>query len=223
MLESAMQTLRSRRGLTLLELVVVIMILAILSTLVVVLIGGTVDSSREQVTQATLREVQKVIVNRYQVDMAGSLQPADSPTLPQLQIARGMPGPNPQNPLPNSRELHPQLHFLFVNPMTGDSQSTFDPIFSRGWRGPYLVNAGSRYPGHDPNNDAALRGFGPTYGIPHSGTNVGDFAVLDGWGNPVILRGTGVLNQEMELVSAGSDGILGTPEIPGDDLRLPLQ
>ncbi|WP_254510182.1 prepilin-type N-terminal cleavage/methylation domain-containing protein [Anatilimnocola floriformis] len=190
------------RGLTLLELIVVITILAVLAGLVVVSVSSVMEDSREQLTWASLREVQKVIVNRYQIDMAGKV-----------------PGPDPQNL--GGRQLHPQLHFLFVNPST----STFDPISGLGWRGPYmLTSSAGRYPGLDPDENAVSRGFTAIFGKSQSDppTPDADHAVLDSWGRPIILR-TGSSSDVFELVSAGPDGVLGTHLAPGDDLIQPLQ
>ena len=64
---------RRRRGLTLLELFVVLLILIALATLAVPLIGNLVGDSRGDVTRQSLIEVRNVIANMYWEDMGKTL------------------------------------------------------------------------------------------------------------------------------------------------------
>lgn len=204
-----------RSAFTLIEMAVVLVILAALAALVAVSLGMMVDDSRDQLTQATLREVQTVILNRYVPDMGGMISESS-----QTLVRRGMPGPHPNHLLPAGRQEHPQLAFLYVNPFDNSTNSSFDPLVGRGWHGPYLVSSAGRYPGLDPDGNAVSRGFTAAYGIANSapGANDGDPTVLDGWGNPIVIQETSPI--EALLVSAGPDGDLLTTN---DNLTLPLR
>jgi prepilin-type N-terminal cleavage/methylation domain-containing protein len=182
------------RGLTLLELVVVLVILVALAAIVVPLAGNLVGDSREDVTRQSLKEIRNVIANMYWDDMYESLPWPD-----QAVIDAGQ------------RANHPQLCFLLVNPETyqdenagtADDQQTFDPNYRRGWRGPYLTpRQGSTY-GID-----ASRGFSNYYG------ENGDPGIFDAWGNPIVIQNPGLSpngNEDVRIVSAGPDGELHIP------------
>ncbi|MFO0903833.1 MAG: prepilin-type N-terminal cleavage/methylation domain-containing protein [Pirellulales bacterium] len=207
---------RRRSGLTLLELVVVVTIVALLAGLSLAVVGSLLEDSREQITMTTMRQLQMLLVNRYAPDMAG-LAPAAAPLL----VRRGLPGPFPGLLEPATRSSAPQLAFLFVNPTTNDAQATFDPIVHRGWRGPYLTPSAACYPGWNEDGQAHLRGFTAEFGIAESAPGVGDGdpAVLDGWGNPIVIQGAALV--DAQLVSAGPDGDLATSS-DNVVLRLPL-
>ena len=86
----------------------------------------------------------------------------------------------------------PQLRYLFINPLTEntlttadagstDMMVTYNPAYRLGWRGPYVVaNNGSVY------TINAAAGFLEQYG------ENGDPAVLDGWGNPIVIQNPGL-------------------------------
>lgn len=205
---------RRRRALTLLELSVVMTIVAMLAALVIVMVGDAADTARLQATEATLREVQAIILNRYALDMAGK-----SSVSSHLLVRLGLPGPSADLLVPAGRISRPQLAFLFVNPLTNGTAPTYDPVSGRGWRGPYLLISAGRYPGMDPDSSAVARGFTTEYGVPNSspGAGDGDPTVLDGWGHPVVIQGSTL--SDARLVSAGPDGnLLET----SDNLSLPL-
>jgi prepilin-type N-terminal cleavage/methylation domain-containing protein len=175
---------KSRRGLTLTELVVVLAILAALGSLLLPAVGHFVNDSRSDVTRASLARLRDVI----------GLYWNDNQQLPQ---------PNPR--ISPSRIDAPQVRYLFVNPATEDATVTFNPVYKLGWRGPYVVaNNGSVY-----TINAA--GFSEQYG------ETGDPAVLDGWGNPIVIQNPltslpgGLLpdgSLDVRLVSAGPNGIV---------------
>jgi prepilin-type N-terminal cleavage/methylation domain-containing protein len=174
-----------RCGLTLLELVVVMIILVALASLAVPLIGNLVGDSRGDVTRQSLIEVRNVIANMYWDDMGKRLPRADP-------VARQPPTRKIENP---------QVRYLFINPTTENSVRDYDPAYRRGWRGPYLMNPGFEFP--LPNTN-----FTDHYG------QEGDPAVIDGWGSPIVLQNPGVLpdgRQDVRVVSAGPDGILNIP------------
>lgn len=205
--------MRRTAGLTLFELLLVMGILTILGTLVVPMVGDRLGQSREDATRQSLLRLREVIVDTYHGDMN------DVPRRPDPFASE------------SDRSDAPQLVYLFVNPekyedgdaTTRDYDTTFDPISRLGWRGPYLQHQGD---GFVYTVDEA-RGFGRRYGEP------GDPAVLDGWGNPIVLQqptDAGATEydrrQHTRLVSAGPDGVIDTdpdelfPEERGDDLVL---
>ena len=187
-----------------LELLVVLVVLIALAGIVVPLLTGVSESSRDQATRESLRQLQQLLLDRYRFDMQGVGASTDA------IVKRGFPGPDTSHLAPPSRQDRPQLLFLFVNPVTGLSEATFDPVTKRGWRGPYLPRGRfGTYPGLTPAT-AAARGFDSRFGEP------GDETVLDAWGNPIVIL-SGATSPE--LVSAGPDGSLNV--LP--NITVPLQ
>jgi len=190
-----------RRGLTLLELLVVLTILAVAAGIVVPMVAnitsgesfhtpGGPKSAQRIATEATMTRVHDAI-------MGSGENPGYFGDLGEL--------PWPQD---GSRQDHPQLRYLFVNPATEDNTGDFDPNTRRGWRGPYVLGSTGRYAVEGP------RGFHDLYG------ENGDPALIDAWGSPIVI----MLRSESGrtnayLVSAGKDAALGT----ADDLELILR
>ncbi len=197
-------------GLTLLELVVVLMILVALAGVVVPLVSDSVVDSLDTGTRASLTALRDV-VSTYWIDSGSSKK------LPRPEAASITAG----------RADHPQLIFLFVNPttlddnnpMTSDTEFTFNAAYRVGWRGPYLRQATGRFPnpvdivessplplGSKPTYAEA--GFFPAnrYGEP------GDSVIVDPWGNPIVIQNPGATAgvQDVRLVSAGPNGVLST-------------
>lgn len=118
------------KGLTLIELMVVIVILAALGGLLVPLFNDVPDEAEMKATEASMRRVQEAIVGAdgkagYLADMRDL--PRDSDVEPR----------------------HPRLKFLFVNPADLTTSRDFDPDSKRGWRGPYLLGTRSIYDEED--------------------------------------------------------------------------
>jgi len=233
----------SRAGLTLLELVMVVSILAILTALVVPGMSDQQEETRKTVARATLQELRDVIANRYAQDMVSPIvslpvpHPSDSVRNATVGQATG-----------TSTTALPQLHFLFVNPNQYDFDTTppymavsdYDPQTRIGWNGPYVMQKATTYPNptnvrfpKDPNNtgDWASYGFTNMFGQP------GDFSINDPWGSPFViyifpqLHG-GTTAYTAYLTSAGpnraldvaswsinADGTLNS----GDDLALAIK
>jgi len=179
------------RGLTLIELVVVLTVLVALSAIVVPLVSSNSATARDTATRATLREVRDVILNRYLVDVT-------DPTV----ITVTLEGQSV------SVQAPPTIRSLFQKPAHLPS---YNPSVRLGWNGPYLVENGARYPG---TAAAVAQGFTADYGTP------GDPAILDCWGNPIVIRPEMMIRQDefgntapipyWALVSAGRDGLLTT-------------
>jgi len=230
-----------RGGLTLLELVMVVSILAILTALIVPGMGDQQEETRRTVARATLQELRDSIANRYMQDMASTVNPAITGTvaLPQPNRVYDSSSRVTTTQIDGSAAgVIPQTHFLFVNPDQYDSASTpayvavhsdYDPQLKLGWNGPYITQRATVYPNSanvrfpkDPNNTKtwAQYGFTELYGQP------GDFCMNDPWGSPYvihILQGPRVNLYTAYVVSAGPNRTLdiGTWDYtgPGDTLN----
>ena len=184
---------------SLIELVVVLVILVAVAGVVVGLVGGSINQSRQDATRVNLERIREVIVGSadqpgYVGDMRQYPHPGDA-----LILA--------------GREDHPQLNFLFRNPEDNDVTNDFDPISKLGWRGPYLLHSTGTY------SEEVERNFFDDYGED------GDPAMIDAWGNPIIIQEPSVGTPEereinTRLISAGSDGVIDTPrnQLEPDDL-----
>lgn len=227
---------RIRRGLTLLELVMVVSILAILAALVVPGMSDQQEETRKTVARATMQELRDVIANRYLNDM----QALPQPDLVNDTLRTG--SATMQN-ISSTQTNLPQLNFLFVNPQFASSTTgpnyvavnTFDQQSRIGWNGPYVMQKATTYPDPtarrfptDPTNTQTWSDYGFTtqYG------QFGDNCLMDPWGSPyvVVVRQTPHGSSTVytsNVVSAGfnrtlettTNGLLST----GDDLLLPIK
>ena len=218
-----------RRGLTLLELLVVLTILISLATIIVPVIGTFGRKSQEVATRENMLRLQELITNKYQPDMNREL-------------------PRPNLTLPGSiRVDHPQLRYLFVNPDTEDITTTPGAtlLSARRWQGPYVKHSGARYATSVSNTSVSVT-FSAAYGVGDlaagtaSGTMSGfggDPTILDAWGKPVVIQEPsthGAFTPDAtdktyaRLVSAGPNGaidtpltvLMPTPEQRGDDILI---
>jgi len=187
------------RGLTLLELLVVLAILIALATLLVPMVSFLGQRSQEVSSHENLYRLQDVLVNHYLADMGELPRPAHH-----LVVS-------------GTRRNHPQLAYLFLNPdyhedgIAGNDHDTSGNLLSqRSWRGPYLLHGGAGYAVTDTDSDAATgTNFTNRYG------ENGDPTVLDAWGRPIVLQepdanGDGAVDEDearhVRLVSAGPNG-----------------
>ncbi len=180
--------MRRNAGLTLVELVVVLTIVAVLAGLVVGLFSGIQigaagqEKSPQQVaTEATLLEVRNAIMG--------------TPSDPGYFQHVGQ----------NAALLPREMADLFSPPafLPGDFDQ-FDPETGLGWRGPYLQASTGVFDDHD----GAFAGYGVE----------GEPTLIDGWGRPIVIQlpdvSAGETDEELlhiRLVSAGEDGVLQTP------------
>jgi len=244
-------TRRLRRGLTLLELVMVVSILAILTALVVPGMTDQQEVTRRAVGANVVQEVRDVIANRYMQDMADTLGYQGLPRV-NTSMSSGSPvvadssrvitGTTPQH-------LYlPQLYFLFVNPKQYDTSaglvsryaaiSDYDPSTRLGWNGPYLQTKSSTYPDpeavrnpKDTNDQRKWKDFGFTtlYG------QAGDLTVTDPWNSPIVVSiqlttHGGADMYTAYVVSAGPNKTLELAAnsttgaiTAGDDIYLPVK
>lgn len=112
--------MRSRTGLTLIELVVVLSILAALSGVVVPLFTGTIHDAHEVATERTLVQVRDAMRQYWSDTKHVALDGTGT-------VAT------------EANRLH--TDWLFSNPVTGDSTQGFSANTRIGWRGPYLAGS----------------------------------------------------------------------------------
>lgn len=186
-------------------------VLVALAAMLVPLAANIAEDAHQRATEASLKQLQEVILNRYAVEMRGVLGSPPFDDAYEEAVFSGLPGENPANVSGTARHL--QLKFLFVAP-TG--APLFESAIGRGWRRQLLSGRGT-YPGHDADT-ALSRGFDEQYGT------AGDETVLDGWGNPIVIAVHPTTSQ-LALVSAGPDRMLEVTNAAADDWQnwVPLQ
>lgn len=135
-----------QRGLTLLELLAVVAILAIISGGVVILFGNTEDDAAEQIAMSEMREIKEALL-RFKQD-TGFL-PKQGPFDLATQPGGAVPLGNLPAYVPVGGELawfDSPANFweLYENPLagTGHPLEPWNPNTRRGWRGPYLSRFG---------------------------------------------------------------------------------
>ena len=201
--------LRSR-GLTLLELLIVLIILTALGTMLIPSLTWVGGRSQELTTQENLRRIREILLNEYSVHMGE------------------LPRPRAELVADGTRENNPQLLYLFVNPDThedGDPENDWQPqgnvLSGRRWQGPYVQHSGLEYFVSDADSDLSTgTNFTSRYGLGDSTTRVGDPTVTDAWGNPIVIQEpntdgddtvlSDVDRNHTRLVSAGRDGRITT-------------
>lgn len=116
----------TRRGLTLLELLVVLAILVALAALAVPLFGNRISSSELDSTYQTMLAIREAIMGNpgYFRDVKG------------VAFTRTI--PNANSPLADAAGMPSSINDLFVNPGISINGNAFDPLSQKGWRGPYL-------------------------------------------------------------------------------------
>jgi prepilin-type N-terminal cleavage/methylation domain-containing protein len=225
-----------RAGLTLLELVMVVSILAILTALVVPGMTDQSEETRKTVARATMQVVRDIIANRYLENMGEMPQPVLTGTdTTRLSATLQVTG--------TATTKLPQLQFLFVNPRQYDASSAtpylaindFDPQARIGWNGPYMMTKSTTYPNPtarrfatDPNDTRTWADFGftTTFG------QAGDFTIMDPWGSPYVIIVRSVAHGSSTaysayVVSAGFNRTLETTAVgsaaTGDDILLKIR
>ncbi|NOR69396.1 MAG: prepilin-type N-terminal cleavage/methylation domain-containing protein [Methylomarinum sp.] len=180
-----------QRGMTLIELTVVLLILVALAGLAIPYVSGTSSKALCDATDISMANIKKVIMDRYYLDTLGKFPATEG-------------------------GIDYSLNYL----MTSGGWPNFDPDSQIGWRGPYLQGAItlgttnisildnsfqdiSAAPNHHVNKDFVAN----------------DFAVFDGWGRPIVIQVTDDCDnweitsmsgqQCARLVSAGPFGGLG--------------
>jgi len=160
-----------RCGLTLAELVVVVVIMVALAGLLIPQLAQTTDQTRIRTTLVTMNKLRDVLVGTPSTP--GYFQDMDLPP-----TATG-----------SVQNLDVYMEDLYWNPAATSYSvvytNTFDPNAKLGWRGPYLTNSGGAF------NTAALDPSFASYVRPRGGWTPpipAPPAVLDAWGNPIVLQ-----------------------------------
>ena len=205
---------RARAGLTLIELLATLVILATIAGLMVPLLSdlritapdGERLTMQDIATLATMDALREAIVG--------------SPGEPgYFQDMQELPQPREPGALVG-RPQHPQVRYLFVNP----ADPLEEPIRQRidngnggiiVWNGPYMQDKGDRY------TAGAGAGFTSLYGsnVATPFSSGPDQAVHDAWGNPIVIQSPQLVfdandqskDMNARLVSAGPDGVIDTP------------
>lgn len=112
--------MRSRTGLTLIELVVVLLVLAAVSGLLVPLFAGTIQNANTVATERSLAKIRDATRLYWRDTKHVALDGMTS-------VAT------------EANRFH--VDWLFFNPVTGDSTWDFSVNTSIGWRGPYLAGS----------------------------------------------------------------------------------
>ncbi|MEM9301696.1 MAG: hypothetical protein AAGE01_06275 [Pseudomonadota bacterium] len=226
------------RGLTLLELVVVLSVLVALGSILVSLVANNVtidlDGEGGQDGKTAQQIVTETTMNRVAEAISGSggyeelmrfARDADDTRF--VGYATGLPWPSPGE-VAAGREDHPQLRYLFSAPIdlldyAPPALELYDPVSRVGWRGPWLdVTTATAY-----EIDGA---FSSRYGEGdgRGGSPNDDLAPQDGWGRAIVIQwpdpdndgpdpdGDGLVDDPEErasvrLVSAGPNRLLETP------------
>lgn len=208
------------RGLTLLELLVVLVILMALGSLMIPLLSWVGERSQNIATRENLLRLRELLINRYYPDM-GELP---RPRLDRTTTA----GPNGEA----IRVNHPQLVYLFVNPDTHEDNQglandlvtgTGNMLSGRRWQGPYIMHSGSEFYAIDTDGSLTTgTNYTSRYGSGDSVSRIGDPTVTDAWGNPIVIQepdldsdpstpATQIERQHTRLVSGGQNGRIDTP------------
>jgi len=171
----------TQKGMTLLELSVVLLILIALAGLAIPYIGGTSRNALCDATDITMANVKRAIMDRYYLDTLGKF-PQDLDGL----TANSPPSYN--------------LHYLFSNSNLAASRThkLFDPGTATGWRSGGYLQSGFVL-------ESNLSGtFANTIYTDKFLAN--HIVTLDGWGRPIVLQ---VSSGVGRLVSAGVGSGLG--------------
>jgi len=188
-----------RPGLTLLELLIVLVILTALGTMLIPSLSWVGERSQRLTTQENLRRIREMVVNEYQVDMG--------------ELPR--PRPAAFAGAAATRVNHPQLVYLFVNPDTHDDGNVANDFVVEGtvlsgrrWNGPYVQHSGMEYFANDADTSLATgTNYTTRYGVGDAATRMGDPTITDGWGHAIVF-------QEPD-VDTDDDGVADT-DLNGD-------
>ncbi len=186
-----------QRGVTLIELSVVLLILVALAGLVVPYVGNTSSTASCQTTDATMQTVKQAIMG----GAAGAGFYGDT-------LGR--------YPSPQSTPTDYSLTYLFEP----GGWSAYNAKTGVGWRGPYLQSGGVLSAESAANLDTSFTAYSTTTpnGKAHIDHHVITITqVFDAWHRPIILQVPATCSISSNpldcarLVSAGDDAIINTP------------
>lgn len=172
------RTAPNRSGLTFVELLVVLFILAALAGIIVPLLSGARDDSAEQATEASLVAVRDAVIRQW----------TDTKYV-------NLPG-TPTSVATESQRFH--LRWLFESPVSGTAASDFDPDTRIGWNGPYVAQFTGRYEIDNSSNFTSVYGSANDPAVLDAFTGRPVVIQVVGAASPYDVR----------VVSAGLDGEL---------------
>jgi len=161
----------TEKGMTLIELTVVLLILVALAGLVIPYIGGTSRKALCDATDVSMANIKKVIMGRYYLDTLGAY-PSDS------------------------NNTNYSLNYLF----NAGGRADFDLDSQVGWNGPYLQSGLILKDGEE-YSPANLGSFASNGTHMHIAFADGQSVVLDSWGRPFILQVTGCSNWGISTIT----------------------
>ena len=148
-----------QKGMTLIELTVVLLILIGLAGLALPYMGGTSSKALCDATDVSMANIKKVIMDRYYIDTLGYFPVSKTGSTVGTDFS---------------------LHYLFDK----NGWSTFDIDSQVGWRGPYLQNSLIL----DTNNVNQLSTNFKDTKFTNFALDDGHAVVLDGWGRPFVMQ-----------------------------------
>jgi prepilin-type N-terminal cleavage/methylation domain-containing protein len=188
--------LGNNRGMTLLEMVVVIFILSMIALGTVAFTGNADDQFRYEETRSRLGEIRRAIVGEHDAVYAGSAR------LSGFVVENG--------------RLPPDVPALHTKPTDYDDFGTQFPLFDPVPDGVTGINNGGEMP-LGAANEILLKGYQPNLHLPAGGGGY-----FDGWGN----RGTAPNDgwwvspvppvTNFKTTSLGADGATGGSDYAGD-------
>ncbi|MGR9046551.1 MAG: hypothetical protein ACU83N_14770 [Gammaproteobacteria bacterium] len=190
-----------QRGLTLLELSVVLLVLIALAGLAIPYVGGTGRMAMCQATDATLKAVKEAI-------LGGATAPG---------FYGDMLGYYPK--VTKSATADFNLHFLFSAPVDNSwgAMTDYNPKTAIGWHGPYLMTGINAPAGLDGSFSDVFDASTNLNGKVHVAIDAAAGSqVMDAWGRPIVLQipydGAAFDYGYARLVSAGPGTGIGPGE-----------
>ncbi|MEM9827983.1 MAG: hypothetical protein AAF958_15435 [Planctomycetota bacterium] len=178
----------AHHGLTLIELIIVLIILVGLGGLMIPLFAEVSEDSARSTTSANLVAVRNAVVRQWNDT---KLVPLPGPLATPATI---------RTEASEATRFH--LHWLFENPANDpadagdDFTPTYDSTSSIGWNGPYLLSHSGRY------TIDTINEFTSDYGAAD------DKAIFDSYtGSPIVMQVVGLAAPyDVRIVSAGRNG-----------------
>ena len=157
----------AQKGMTLIEITVVLLILIALAGLTIPYIGGTTRKALCDATDVSMANIKRTIMERYSLDTLGNF---------------------PVSKTGSTINSDFSLHYLFAP----GGWPTFDPDTQVGWRGPYVQNGIILNAADEGALDGSFKDVSSPFdaATDHIHLNLADTqtVILDAWGRPIIIQ-----------------------------------
>jgi len=189
----------NQKGVTLIELTVVLLILIALAGLTIPYIGGTSRKVLCDATDVSMANIKKAIMDRYYLDTLGYF---------------------PKDTKDKTVLTDYSLEYLMTKP---DGWLVFDPDSQVGWRGPYVQGGKTNsfaVDGDDDSNktDELHSSFGnPTY--INKPVAVNDLVVWDAWGRPIVIQVPSACPAPYASTPEKCARLVSAGPVPGRDIQ----